>query len=74
MIKFLAKSNEKIAAVIPKILKWNFKKNKKTKIWDSAGIKILDSGKAIDKLQNKVDEEKIKKPKTKEPLKIAVLI
>ncbi|MFH1427035.1 MAG: glycosyltransferase family 2 protein [Patescibacteria group bacterium] len=54
----MALENNNLAAVSPKLLKWNFKDNKKTDIIDTCGIKLLPDLRFIDLGQGEVDSNK----------------
>lgn len=61
-IKYLLEtisSDKKIAAVVPKILRWDFKGDKKTKIIDSKGLLIDNKQRFFDAHQGEFDDDKI---------------
>jgi GT2 family glycosyltransferase len=50
------KANNELGSVCPKILKWDFENNQKTKIIDSLGIKLLPGLRFADIGQGKIDQ------------------
>ncbi|MFH1822932.1 MAG: glycosyltransferase family 2 protein [Patescibacteria group bacterium] len=55
-------NNKDLGAVSPKLLKWDFKNNKKTDLIDTCGIKILPGLRFIDLGQGEVDKGQYESP------------
>jgi len=56
-------SDEELGSVSPKVLKWDFERNKKTKIIDTCGIKLMSGLRFFDTGQNEEDNGQYDKVK-----------